>query len=46
MSTWVFSNINVVPGTEAKEPNVSLPLETRGSFGDEYTQTNQIEFES
>lgn len=38
MSTWVFGNINVVPGTEAKEPNVSLPLETRGSFEDDCTQ--------
>lgn len=38
MSTWVFSNINVVPGTEIREPNVSLLLETRGNFDDEYTQ--------
>lgn len=38
MSTWVFNNINFVPETEAKGPNVSLPFEKRESFDGEYTQ--------
>lgn len=38
MSTWVFNNINVVPETEAKGPNVRLSFETRESFNGEYTQ--------
>lgn len=38
MSTWAFSNINIVPGTEAKNPNVSSPSETRGGYDDKYTE--------
>lgn len=38
MSTWVFNNINFIPETEAKGPNVNLRFETRESFNGEYTR--------
>lgn len=38
MSTWILRNISVVPGTEAKGPNASLPFEIKESSNDEQTQ--------
>ena len=38
MSTWILRNITVVPGTEAKGTNASLPFEIKGSSNDEETQ--------